>query len=201
MNCDLIAPHYWWIERLGMGRALERRRRWFLPELETARRALVLGDGDGRFLRELLRTNPVVHADNVDLSDRMLDLARRKAGSERVDYKRADARTLEFSGNEYDLIATHFFFDCFEARELQVLIGRIAAASKPGAQWVVSEFRTPSIAARLFVAALYFFFRITTGLKTRTLADHRPILQSHGFRLKEASQSRGGLVVSELWGR
>jgi hypothetical protein len=66
---------------------------------------------------------------------------------------------------------------------------------------VVSEFRTPSIAARLFVAALYFFFRITTGLKTRTLADHRPILQSHGFRLKEASQSRGGLVVSELWGR
>ena len=33
MNCDLIAPHYWWIERLGMGRALERRRRWFLPEI------------------------------------------------------------------------------------------------------------------------------------------------------------------------
>ena len=55
MNCDLIAPHYWWIERLGMGRALERRRRWFLPELGNARRALVLGDGDGRFLRELLR--------------------------------------------------------------------------------------------------------------------------------------------------
>ncbi len=60
MNCDLIAPHYWWIERLGMGRALERRRTCFLPELEQARRALVLGDGDGRFLRELLRRNPVV---------------------------------------------------------------------------------------------------------------------------------------------
>ena len=57
MNCDLIAPHYWWIERLGMGRALERRRRWFLPEIGNARRALVLGDGDGRFLRELLRRN------------------------------------------------------------------------------------------------------------------------------------------------
>ena len=50
MNCDLIAPHYWWIERLGMGRTLERRRRWFLPEIGNARRALVLGDGDGRFL-------------------------------------------------------------------------------------------------------------------------------------------------------
>ena len=70
MNCDLIAPHYWWIERLGMGRALERRRRWFLPEIGNAPRALVLGDGDGRFLRELLRRNSAVRADYVDLSGR-----------------------------------------------------------------------------------------------------------------------------------
>ena len=97
MNCDLIAPHYWWIERLGMGRALERRRRWFLPEIGNARRALVLGDGDGRFLRELLRRNPVVRADYVDLSRRMLELARQKAGIERVDYQRADALTVDAS--------------------------------------------------------------------------------------------------------
>ena len=76
MNCDWIAPHYCWIERLGMGRTLERRRRWFLPQCKNARRALVLGDGDGRFLRELLRQNPVVQADYVDLSSRMLQLAR-----------------------------------------------------------------------------------------------------------------------------
>ncbi len=201
MNCDSIAPHYWWIERLGMGRALERRRRWFLPEIENARRALVLGDGDGRFLRALLRRNPVVRADYVDLSRRMLELARRKAGAERVDYRQADARTLPFPQGEYDLIATHFFFDCFGPRELGMLIARVADAAQPGAHWIVSEFRTPHIPARLLVRALYLFFRITTGLQTRQLADHRPILRSHGFRLKDASQSRGGLVVSELWER
>jgi len=199
MNCDLIAPHYWWIERLGMGRMLERRRRWFLPELTRARRALVLGDGDGRFLRELLRQNPAVHADYVDLSSRMLELARDKSGGERVNYYRADARTLEFPREEYDLIATHFFFDCFDASELDTLIGRISAAAKPGARWVVSEFRVPSLAARLAVRALYLFFRITTGLKTSRLTDHRPILETHGFQLESARPSRGGLVVSELW--
>ena len=68
-------------------------------------------------------------------------------------------------------------------------------------QWIVSEFRTANIPARLLVRALYLFFGITTGLKTRKLADHRPILQSHGFRLTGASHSRGGLVVSELWKR
>jgi len=199
MNCDLIAPHYWWIERLGMGRALERRRRWFLAELGNARRALVLGDGDGRFLQELLRRNVVMRADYVDLSGRMLELAREKAGAKRVSYQQADARTINLSCGEYDLIATHFFFDCFGAEELALLIGQVAKAAKPGARWVVSEFRNSSFAARLLVRFLYLFFRITTGLKTRTLVDHRPIMQLHGFRLRNANHST--LVVSELWER
>jgi SAM-dependent methyltransferase len=201
MNCDWIAPHYWWIEKLGMGRTLERRRRWFLPRLKNARRALVLGDGDGRFLRELLRQNSVVQADYVDLSDRMLELARHKAGADRVVYRRADARALKFAPGEYDLIATHFFFDCFSSKELEALISRIAAAGTPGARWVVSEFCTTSIPARLLVRALYLFFRITTGLRNQSLVDHRPILRSHGFRLIDAGRSRGALVVSELWER
>jgi SAM-dependent methyltransferase len=201
MNCDLIAPHYWWIERLGMGRMLERRRRWFLPELGNARRALVLGDGDGRFLRELLRQNSAVRADYVDLSRRMLELARQKAGADRVTYRQVDARTLDLTRDEYDLIATHFFFDCFGPDELGALIARVANAAKPGAQWIVSEFCTSNLPARLLVRALYMFFGITTGLKTRKLSDHRPILESHGFQLTGASHSRGGLVVSELWKR
>jgi SAM-dependent methyltransferase len=201
MNCDQIAPHYWWIELLGMGRTLERRRRWFLPKLGNARRALVLGDGDGRFLRDLLRQNPVVHADYVDLSGRMLELARQKAGVDRVVYRQADALAAEFAPDEYDLIATHFFFDCFGEGDLVVLIGRIATSAKPRVQWVVSEFCDSSFAARLLVRALYLFFRITTGLKNRSLVDHRPILSANGFRLIEASQTRGGLVISELWER
>jgi len=199
MNCDFIAPHYWWIERLGMGHALERRRLWFLPEIGSARRALVLGDGNGRFLSAFVRRNPAVRAHYVDLSKGMLELARQTAGTERVNYENADARTIQLPPGEYDLIATHFFFDCFAESELEVLIGRIAKAAKPGARWVVSEFRDASFGARLVVRFLYLFFRITTGLKTRTLVDHRPILQSHGFRLTDAHQSR--LVVSELWER
>jgi len=201
MNCDWIASHYWWIERLGMGRTLERRRRWFLPQLKNARRALVLGDGDGRFLRQLLQQNSVVQADYVDLSSRMLELARKKAGVDRVVYRRADARALEFAQGEYDLISTHFFFDCFDSQELEALIASVAARATPGARWVISEFCTASIPARLLVRALYLFFRIITDLRNQSLADHRPILSANGFRLTDAGYSRGGLVVSELWER
>ncbi|MCU1338060.1 MAG: methyltransferase type 12 [Bryobacterales bacterium] len=184
-----------------MGRTLERRRRWFLPDLGNARNALVLGDGDGRFLRELLRRNSVVRADYVDLSSRMLELARRRAGAERVNYTRADALTVELPRDEYDLIATHFFFDCFDASELDFLFARIAGAAKPGAKWVVSEFRVPTVPARLLVSGLYLFFRITTGLKARRLVDHRPLLRAHGFGMISVNEARGGLVVSELWER
>ncbi len=201
MNCDWIAPHYWWLERVGMGSSLQQRRRWFLPELKTARRALVLGDGDGRFLRELLRENPTVRADYVDLSGRMLELARQKAGTARVTYRQADARAADFAPREFDLIATHFFFDCFGPKELNRLIERITAAAKPRARWVVSEFRTPNIAARLLVRLLYLFFRLTTGLRTRQLADHRPILEAHGFRRIATAPGCGGVLISELWER
>ena len=201
MNCDLIAPHYWWIERLGMGRALERRRRWFLPELGNARRALLLGEGDGRFLRELKTRNSAVRIDYVDLSREMLRQARRAAGNHRVRYHFADVLRFQLPERAFDLIATHFFFDCFDAGELDLLIRRVADAAKPGAQWVVSEFCTPNIAAAVLVRGLYLFFRITTGLRTRRLVDHRPILRSYGFRLVNERHSLGALVVSELWER
>jgi SAM-dependent methyltransferase len=201
MNCDLIAPLYWWIEKLGLGRTLERRRRWFLPQLVNSRRALVLGDGDGRFLRELLHRNSHLRADYVDLSKRMLELAQGRAGTSQVTYLHADALTVQFPRGEYDLIATHFFFDCFDGQALDVLIANIAKASTPGAQWVVSEFCVNSFSARVLVRALYLFFRITTGLKVRKLSDHRPSMRLHGFRMIGASHSAGGLVVSELWER
>jgi ubiquinone/menaquinone biosynthesis C-methylase UbiE len=157
----------------------------------------VLGDGDGRFLARLVREGEA-SADYVDLSAGMLALARSRAGSERVTYHHADARVLPLLPGEYDLIASHFFFDCFEARDARLLIERVTQAAQPRAQWLVSEFRQPPW-ARLFLRGLYLFFRVTTGLKTRRLTDHRPLLAEKGFRLVREETSRFGLLASELW--
>jgi ubiquinone/menaquinone biosynthesis C-methylase UbiE len=204
VNCDRIAPHYAWIEHTVFGWELENRRHRFLPEVEGARRVLALGEGDGRFLWELVRANPEAEIDYVDLSPRMLELARRRVGEGRVRYVNADARTLSFPDAAYDLIVTHFFLDCFEQDELTSLVARIRRAASPGAQWLISEFRFPqqfwrALAARAFVAGMYAFFRITTGLKTSSLVDHRPVLDAHGFLLERTSYMWGGLLASELW--
>ena len=197
MNCDRIAGVYRWIEYLAFGGELERRRLRYLPEVVAARRALVLGDGDGRFLAAFTRLSQA-SVDCVDSSSRMLDLARHRVGADRARFSCADALTLPLAPSSYDLIVTHFFLDCFGEDDLNRLIDRITRASLPGALWLISEFRQP-VWARPLLAAMYLFFRATTRLENRSLVDHHPLLRQRGYRLLHEEVSRGGLIASELW--
>jgi ubiquinone/menaquinone biosynthesis C-methylase UbiE len=218
VNCDPIARWYRWLEYAGFGRALERRREAFIDEVADARRVLVLGEGDGRFLKKLvescgkmtencgkMRENCGVLSsrrfsiDYVDLSHRMLDLARIRAGAHRVTYRHGDALTIPLPRAEYDLVVTHFFLDCLTENDAANLIARVAASLQPGARWLISEFREPGPWARAMVAMLYFFFRITTGLRARRLIDHRRVLAARGFVMLREETARFGLLASELW--
>jgi len=77
-NFDRVARPYRLLEYLTLGRTLEHTRFHFLPQLASRTRALVLGDGDGRFLTALLSQNPRLHAHAVDSSGAMLTLLRKR---------------------------------------------------------------------------------------------------------------------------
>jgi ubiquinone/menaquinone biosynthesis C-methylase UbiE len=206
VNCDPIARWYRWLEYIGFGGELERRRFAFLPQVAAARRVLVLGEGDGRFLARLVEQNLGASIDYVDLSDRMLELACRRAGTDQVTYRQGDALTLPLPSAEYDLVVTNFFLDCFEESDAVILVERIAAAARPRARWLIAEFRQPesgwqALWARVWLRSLYLFFRVTTGLKTRRLVDHHPMLRQRGFRPERAESALFGLLASELWTR
>lgn len=218
MNCDPIARWYRWLEYGAFGRALERRRFAFLDQVSDARRILVLGDGDGRFLARLVESiervckndgktlqnlapfaNRDFAIDYVDISQRMLDLARTRAGEQRITYYCGDALNIALPPAEYDLAVTHFFLDCLDLRDAEALIARVTRALQPQARWLISEFREPGWWARAVVGLLYTFFRITTGLRVRRLIDHRALLASHGFALVREETALFGLLASELW--
>jgi len=206
MNCDAIARWYRWLEYLAFGRALERRRREYLDEAANARSVLVLGDGDGRFTAEFVDRNREAIVDSVDLSPRMLALAKRRtADVSHVNFWRGDARTIALP-RKYDLIVSHFFLDCFVARDLELLIARVSDAAHPEARWLVSEFCLPGsgirrIAAGLLIKAMYWFFWMTAGLKASRLPDYSTSFELHGFRRVRHVPAMGGLLVSELWER
>lgn len=192
MNCDKIARWYRWLEYAAFGGALRKRREAFLFELGNPKNVLVLGDGDGRFLQVFAALYPQARVDAVDSSERMMELASGRAPG--VTFHLADAREFAFE-EEYDLAIAHFFFDCFEEEELASILGRVRTGG-----WLVSEFRNTRWSLPV-IGGLYFFFRLTTGLRVTSLPDYRGLLHALGFRMEKEQKALGGLVVSEFWVR
>lgn len=206
-NFDHLAGVYRWLEFGAFGPYLSRRRNACLSELGHCRRALVLGDGDGRFTARLLAVNPHVRVDAVDVSAAMLRALVRRAGpqAERIRTYRANARDWQPPpATCYDVVATHFFLDCLSTEEVRCLAATLRTALAPAALWVVSEFAVPAgsfgrLVARPVVGLLYWIFGRLTGLRIDRLPDHRAALQSAGFVLLRRQASLGGLLASELW--
>jgi SAM-dependent methyltransferase len=207
-NFNRIARPYRWLEYLTLGKALENCRLHYLPQLLDRRRALVLGDGDGRFLAQLLTHNPHLQADAVDTSITMLQLLHQRCeaatpnAAARLRTHHANALTFPLEG-PHDLVVTHFFLDCFTQPELNTLITRIAPTLTPGALWLISDFRIPSglmyLPAKLLVRGLYLAFRVLTGLRTTRLPDHATPLTQAGLTCIAKQHRLAGLLTTELW--
>ncbi len=205
---DLIARPYHWLEYLTFGRSLENCRNHFLPQLIDCRRALVLGDGDGRFLAQLLKNNPHLYADAVDSSSTMLQLLHQRCEAAtpnvkaRLQTHHCNALTIPLH-DSYDLIITHFFLDCFSQAELSALIHRIAKHTRPGTLWLLSDFRISTGAmqfpAKILVRGLYFAFRLLAGVRTTHLPDHVTPLAQSGFARISHQHRLAGILTTELW--
>lgn len=203
-NFNPIARPYRWLEYLTLGRALERCRLHFLSLVLDQKKALVIGDGDGRFLAALLTANSQLHADAVDTSAAMLQLLGKRCNVSSTRLQIHHTSALAFAPTDtYDLIATHFFLDCLTQTELEALIARITPTLTPGALWLISDFRIPTgvmrLPARIFVRALYLAFRILTGLRVTQLPDHATALSNAGLTHIAQHRSLAGLLTAELW--
>jgi trans-aconitate methyltransferase len=210
-NFDRIAAIYRWAEYISLGPLLQRTRTGLLDQLNNPRHALVLGDGDGRFLEQLLLRYPQCTAVAADISTAMLDKLRRRC-LHSVPNAATRLTTLQRSALEIDpppandLIVTHFLLDCFSQSDVDALITRIASQLAPGTLWLVSDFALPDNRllrpfARLYIASLYAAFRLLTGLRVRQLPDTQSALQRNGMRRITCVTLLGGLLYTELWQR
>jgi SAM-dependent methyltransferase len=207
-NFNWIARPYRFLEYLTLGRTLEDCRYHYLPQLLDRHLALVIGDGDGRFLARLLAQNPHLQADAVDTSATMLQLLRKRCEAAAPDAKdrlrthQSNALTFPLQ-NSCDLIVTHFFLDCLTQCELDALVSRIAKITLPGTLWLISDFRIPPgrmrYPARLLVRSLYLAFRLLTGLRTTHLPDHARSLAQAGFVKISHHEELAGILTTELW--
>lgn len=210
---DGIARIYRALEYASFGRALERTRAMYLPQLGSARHALVLGDGDGRFLAALLDWNRELRAVAVDASSSMLELLtmRCRASAERLTTRHGDlcadvagVLVVPERDDPFDLVVTHFFLDCLTERELEELVRSVRPRLSPSARWVISEFRAPPhgvfrVVGQSLIRLLYFGFRLLTALRVRRVPDYAAALTRAGFAQSARHVRLRGLLVSEMW--
>jgi SAM-dependent methyltransferase len=210
VSFDAVAPWYRTLETIAFGNDLQRARVACLGEIRSPHRALIVGEGNGRFLCELVRRHPGVEVDCVDASPQMLELARQQieraspTDVPRVRYLQRDIASWSPPQNEFDLIVTHFFLDCFSQDRVAEIVARLSNAAAKNAAWLLADFRIPAgrfarWRAGLLLAAMYRFFRFTAGIEAQKLVDPSPFLRAEGFTLARQNLLRLGMVKSELW--
>jgi ubiquinone/menaquinone biosynthesis C-methylase UbiE len=212
VSFDAVAPWYRALETIAFGGALQRCRVACLGGIRAPERALIVGEGNGRFLCELLRLHPDLDVDCVDASERMLGSAQKRVERElpervdRVRFLKRDVTSWAPPQNRYDLVVTHFVLDCFPEAELAVVIKNLARSAKSDAAWLLADFRLPDqgfarLRARLWLAAMYKFFRLTARIQASKLIDPTPYLKAEGFAPARQHLFRHGMLKSELWRR
>jgi spermidine synthase len=212
MSFDRLAPHYRWMEFLLAGEILQRCRTTFLDEIPHARRVLLLGEGNGRFLPACRTRFPGARIDCVDASAAMIVQARRRLQRQgilhsRVTFIRADALTwAPAPGEPYDLIVTNFFLDCFRAEQLERIVPAVGQRAATAANWLVADFQSAAaglyrLRSEVILAIMYWFFRIATRLSARRLTPPDPFLRQAGFTLHRRVQSEWALLHSDWWQR
>jgi len=167
-----------------------------------APRVLVLGGGTGWLLADLWRARPTARVLYLEASAGML--ARTRAHLRRQ--PPPPTATLELRhGTEanlrpderFDAIVTFFVLDCFSAADLPVALARLDAARLPGAPWLVADFRPARRGwQRALLAAMYGFFRLTSGLRVRQLPPWPTALAARGLRPVWQKLYYGGAIAA-----
>ena len=139
-NAVVRRPALWRLFRAPMRRQFDRlapswdsmRRPDFLAPLEAAldclpappKRVLDIGTGTGAAARLVAACYPEADVIGVDVSERMLDEARRLSDSTRVTYRAADAQRLPFEAASFDLVTLNNMIPFFDELARVVAPGR-----------------------------------------------------------------------------
>lgn len=208
MGFDRIALHYRWMESVVFGGALQRIRCGHLETFLGAESILLIGDGDGRFLKALLSEGCCAKIVTIDSSREMLKIAQSRIRSFGKEVCFVHSRIEDFNlpeGFSPDVIGAHFFLDCFSEKELIRVVDRISSWCGPQSKVVVSDFSIPKNGgiqrfwAQFLVCGMLLFFGFILGISARKLPNFFDFLSNRGWKCLKKKASCQGFLCSWIW--
>lgn len=203
---DRVAWCYDALAGLVFGPALKKAQGAALAGLPAeAPHVLILGGGTGWVLLEVLRRRPQATVLYLEASPNMLARARARLAEEspeatgRVEFRHGTQAALK-ADELFDAIITFFVLDCIALDEIEGALQRLRAAQRPGAPWLLADFRPAGRGWRRgLLTAMYTFFRLTTGLRASELPDLRSALARRGLEPVSQHTFFGGAVEAVIF--
>lgn len=180
---DRVAWCYDALAGLVFGPSLRRAQRAALAGLPAGQpHVLILGGGTGWVLTEVLRRRPGATVLYLEASAKMLARSRARlarecpAATAQVAFRHGTQAALK-AAERFDVLVTFFVLDCIAQPAIAEALARLRVAQRPGAPWLLADFRPARRGwRRLLLALMYAFFRLTTALRARELpALHRAL--------------------------
>jgi len=205
MSFDHIAPIYNIGENIFFGNQLNLARTVFTDELMNSHSVLLLGEGRGKFLRELLAINHNCSVTIVDSSSRMIRYQKSKVSKANFDRVNFHCVSIEtFSTNQkFDLICSFFFWDCFTVQQINKLVPSCSTLLLTKGLWITSDFidlmNHKNYVNYFKIRLLYLFFHLTTGIRAWRVEPFRNFAQENGLRLLKTDETKKNFICTELY--
>ena len=128
---DLVASFYPLLEQTIFGSTLNRARIFFISRVTEGNNILLIGEGNGRFLFEMVKETSSGSVTVVDSSARMLASAARRLATidhySRIEFVQGYILEWRSPVPHYDRVVTHFFLYLFTPACLRWVVEKISA--------------------------------------------------------------------------
>ena len=197
---DSVAPFYEKLSRLVFGNTLFQAQLTFINDIPDSAAVLIIGGGNGAFLKKLLETKPRLIITYVEASKKMLVLSQKIVG-ENPNVQWIHGTQNDVPDKGYEIIITHFLLDLFSEGSLNELIPQLKHVLNKNGSWLITDFRqSPSskLPSRILLWLMYRFFRITCNIEASVLPEIWRVLKENNLKLEKAQGYYFNMVYSTL---
>ena len=171
MSYSTIAGIYDVLGKMVFGNALKTSANLFLSDVLNSKSLLILGGGTGQVLMELEKLKFKGAVTYVDMSEGMINRAKKRVVSYDVKFIISKIEGMEFD-SRFDAVHAAFFFDQFDEAKITSIVDGLLTSCRPNSVWIVVDFISGANRYHfLLYKLMYLFFRITTEIESKKLPD------------------------------
>jgi ubiquinone/menaquinone biosynthesis C-methylase UbiE len=160
-------------------------------QIEPHAKVLDVACGTGEFERLLLDKNPTQKIMGIDISEKMLGVAKEKfVAYPNVEFHQASVNSLPFENHSFDVIVCANAFHYFD--EPQVALAEIKRVLKPNGKLVILDWNKDYFVCKIFDWLLKIFD--SAHQQCYTQAELHQLLVSAHFNIRRATKVRFGLI-------